>query len=88
MKIKTLALAAALAVAAPAFADTVNLSGFTFPPGSPVNAGAPNYSGLAGQFTGTLNGNSFVTFCTDIAQQFSFNAALFPLDQRQYRVYQ
>lgn len=73
MKIKTLALAAALAVAAPAFADTVNLSGFTFPPGSPVNAGAPNYSGLAGQFTGTLNGNSFVTFCTDIAQQFSFN---------------
>src|SRR6218665_1835874 len=73
MKIKTLALAAALAVAAPAFADTVNLTGFTFPPGSSVTAGAPNYSGQAGQFTGTLNGNSFVTYCTDIEQSFSFN---------------
>lgn len=73
MKIKTLALAAALAVAAPAFADTVNLSGFSFPPASSVTVGSPNYSGQAGQFTGLLNGNSFVTYCTDLLQTFAFN---------------
>ncbi|MCB2019569.1 MAG: PEP-CTERM sorting domain-containing protein [Burkholderiaceae bacterium] len=73
MKIKPLALAAALAVAAPAFADTVNISGFSFPPADSVTVGSPNYSGQAGQFTGLLNGNSFVTYCTDLAQTFSFN---------------
>ena len=74
MKIKTLALAAALAVAAPAFADTVNLSGFTFSPATVVTVSSPNYSGKAGQYTGLLNGNSFVTYCTDLSQTISFNA--------------
>lgn len=73
MRFKTLSLAAALAVAAPAFADTVNLSGFTFAPATSVSVSSPNYSGGAGQFTGLLNGNSFVTYCTDLAQTFSFN---------------
>lgn len=73
MKLKTLALAAALAVAAPAFADTVNLSGFTLPPASSVTVGSPNYSGQAGQFTGMLNGESFLTYCTDLSQTFNFN---------------
>lgn len=73
MKIKTLALAAALAVAAPAFADTVNLSGFTFSPATAVTVSSPSYSGKAGQYTGLLNGNSFVTYCTDLSQTLSFN---------------
>ena len=73
MKIKTLALAAALAVAAPAFADTVNLSGFTFTPATSVTVSSPNYSGQAGQFMGLLNGNSFLTYCTDVLQTFHFN---------------
>jgi hypothetical protein len=73
MKFKTIALAAALAIAAPAFADTVNLSGFSFAPADSVTVGSPNYSGKAGQFTGLLNGNSFVTYCTDLTQTFYFN---------------
>lgn len=73
MRFKLLSVAATLAVAAPAFADTVNLSGFTFTPATSVSVSSPNYSGQAGQFTGLLNGNSFVTYCTDLAQSFSFN---------------
>lgn len=72
MKMKILALAAAVAASAPAVADTVNLSGFTFNPAQPVSVAAPNYSGVAGQFTGLLNGNSFVTYCTDLLQNFQF----------------
>lgn len=73
MSLRPLALAAALAMSAPAFADTVNLSGFTFNPAMPVSVASPSYSGPAGQFTGLLNGNSFVTYCTDLSQTFQFN---------------
>jgi hypothetical protein len=73
MKLKSLALVAALAAAAPAFADTVNLSGYTFGGPSTVSVASPSYSGGAGQFTGLLNGNSFVTYCTDLLQTFNFN---------------
>lgn len=72
MKFKPLALAAALAVSLPAFADTVNLSGFTFNPAMPLTVASPSYSGSAGQFSGLLNGNSFVTYCTDLSQTFQF----------------
>jgi hypothetical protein len=54
-------------------ADTVNLSDFTFAPATSVSVGTPNYSGAAGQMSGLLNGNSFVTYCTDLLQSFSFN---------------
>lgn len=73
MKLKTLAIAASLAASAPAFADSVILDDFTFPPGLPLSVSAPAYSGPAGQFTGLLNGNSFVTYCTDLAQTFQFD---------------
>jgi PEP-CTERM motif len=73
MKLKVLALTATLAAAAPSFADTVNLSGYTFGGPSPVSVASPNYSGGAGQFSGLLNGNSFVTYCTDLLQTFQFN---------------
>ena len=75
MTLKTLVLAATIACAAPAFADTVNLTGFTFNPASPVTVSAPGYSGSAGQFSGTLNGNSFTTYCTDLLQSFNFNVS-------------
>lgn len=71
MKLKALALAAAVS-AAPAFADTVKLDGFTFAPGLNLNVTAPNYNGDAGQFSGWLDGNSFATFCTDLSQTFNF----------------
>lgn len=70
-KLKALALAAAVC-AAPAFANTVKLDGFTFAPGLNLNVTAPNYNGDAGQFSGWLDGNSFVTFCTDLSQTFDF----------------
>jgi hypothetical protein len=66
----------ATALAAPAMADTVNLTGFTY--GSqPILATStsPAVSGTfsAGQFSGTLNSNAFVTFCTELTQTFNFN---------------
>lgn len=73
MKFKVLALAAALAAATPSFADTVTLSDYTFGPASKVTVSSPDYSGRAGQFTGLLNGNSFVTYCTDLLQNLKFD---------------
>lgn len=74
-KFKQLVLATAVAASGGAIADTVNLSGFTFDPASPLTVAVPGYSGPAGQFSGTLNGDSFVTYCTDLAQSFSFNVS-------------
>jgi hypothetical protein len=72
MQLRILALAAAFCAASPAFADTVKLDNFTFAPGLNLNVSSPNYNGAAGQFSGTLNGDSFVTFCTDLSQTFNF----------------
>jgi hypothetical protein len=79
MKLKTLALAATMAVTLPALADTVKLTGFVFNPAKTVstsdslNPANSHGSTLAGEFKGFLNGNSFVTYCTDLAQTFAFN---------------
>ena len=62
--------------------ETVNLTGFTY--SSPKNVNVQidppgffnfpkNYSVSAGQFTGTLNGASFTTYCLDLEENFSFN---------------
>lgn len=67
------AAAVAAAFASPALADTVKLTGFAFTPEKPVAVSTPSYSGNAGEFVGFLNGNSFATFCTDLAQTFYFN---------------
>lgn len=76
IKITRVAAAAALAVGAMgAQASTVVLTDFTFTPAAPLTVGAPSYSGHAGQFTGTLDGASFVTWCTEITQSFAFNTA-------------
>lgn len=76
LRLKQVALAAALAVSGSAFADTVNLSGFTYNPASPLTVAVPGYSGAAGQMSGTLDGNSFVTYCTDLSQTFTFGTDL------------
>ncbi len=78
MQVKTVAksiaaLAVSAAFAAPAFANTVNLSNYTYPPAATLSVGAPGYSGGAGQFTGLLDGNSFLTYCTELTQSFAFN---------------
>jgi hypothetical protein len=74
LKIKPLALAAVAAVAMQAaHADTVIIDDFVFTPATSVTVASPNFSGPAGQFKGLLNGNSFVTYCTDLLQSFAFD---------------
>lgn len=65
--------AAALALAAStARADVVMLDSFTFGPATSLSVGSPNYTGVAGQFSGLRNGNAFETFCVDLLQVFHF----------------
>lgn len=75
MKIRHAFLASTLALATslPATAATVRLTDFTYSPAASVTVGAPNYSGRAGQFVGTLDGQAFETFCMDLLQDFRFN---------------
>jgi len=58
-----------------AHANTVNLTDFTFTPAQPLTVSSPSYSGSSGQFKGTLDGNSFTTYCTELTQTFSFNTS-------------
>jgi hypothetical protein len=66
-------IALGFTAATSAQAATVKLTSFTFPSANSVSVSTPNYSGQAGQFSGLLNGNSFVTYCTDLFQNFTFN---------------
>jgi len=75
-----IAAACLLLGAATARADTLNLTGYTFGGPATVAVSSPNYSGGAGEFTGTygpdanpLNNPSFTTYCTDLLQSFAFN---------------
>jgi hypothetical protein len=77
----SLIAAAALAFSASqASADSVELSGFEFNPASiiSVDSAAPgtvvSYTNIeAGEFAGTLNGASFLTYCTELTQTVAFN---------------
>ena len=71
-------VAACLAlVGSQAHADDINLTGFVRNPASVLNltGGPVNYTDEgSGQFMGTYGSNaSFQTYCTDLAQTFSFN---------------
>lgn len=55
-------------------ADIVRLDDFTYGPASTVTVASPAYTGQAGQFKGTLNGDAFFTFCTDLLQSFYLGA--------------
>lgn len=71
--ILSLAAASCLALGASlAHADSVRIDGFLFPTAVAVSVATPVYNGVAGEFTGLLNGNSFVTFCTEIEQSLVF----------------
>jgi hypothetical protein len=70
------AFGATLAVGAfAAQASTVVLSNWTFGSGNSVNASAPVYSGQAGGFSGTLDGNALQTYCVELTQVFYWNTA-------------
>lgn len=73
MKHQILALAALVTAAAPALADSVLIDDWAFPPGLPLAVATPSYSGPAGEFKGLLNGNSFLTYCTDLSQTFNWD---------------
>jgi hypothetical protein len=81
MKLKTLSLAALLAVAGPSWADSVLLEAFSFKP--PTRVTTVDLSDPAndrtdfrtGQLRGLLNGHDFVTYCTDLAQDIRFGVA-------------
>ncbi|EXI68996.1 MAG: PEP-CTERM motif protein [Candidatus Accumulibacter adjunctus] len=67
------ALGLAASLAAPAGAAQLNLTGYTNGGPSSVSVASPAYSGGAGQFSGTLDGNAFTTFCAELTQSFNFN---------------
>ncbi len=71
--LSTLAATALIAGVSCAHANTVRLDNYSYTPAATLSvSGGPSYTGQAGQFTGTLDGHSFLTFCTDLYQTFSF----------------
>lgn len=73
--LKAIALAAVATAPASAFAGTLVINNWAYTPPVPVTGGAPNHGGSAGQFTGTYDGNPFLTFCVQIGQTLSFGAS-------------
>lgn len=65
---KFAALACTLAFASPAMADTVIINDFSYLTPIVVTTVGPAYTGNAGQVTGLLNGNSFLSYCVEIPQ--------------------
>lgn len=66
-------LAATLALAATtSHADVVKLDSFAYGNAPTLNVSTLGYAVQAGEFSGTRNGNAFLTFCTDLLQTFNF----------------
>ena len=53
-------------------ADIVKLDSFAYGPAASLTVGSPDYTGAAGAFAGTRDGNAFLTFCVDLLQSFHF----------------
>ncbi len=70
----TIASAALVLAASLAHADVVQLDSFAYGPAVTLSVTSPSYTGQAGEFSGTLNGNKFLTFCTDLLQNFYFGS--------------
>jgi PEP-CTERM motif len=70
---KLLALGLFSLSASVAQATTVQLNDFVFSPASSLSVSAPSYSGQAGEFKGSLDGNAFTTFCADLLQSFNWS---------------
>jgi len=80
LSIVSRAVAGLTLAASQAFANSVYLSGFTYGPASivTVQSAAPGtlispFAVHAGQYSGTLDGKSFLTYCAEITQYLSFN---------------
>lgn len=64
-----------------AHAAAVTLTGWTYGSGQSVNVTAPNYSGKAGGFKGSLSGAGgfdtglFETYCVELTEHFSFSSS-------------
>lgn len=56
-------------------ASTVVLSNWAFGSGNQVATSAPVYNGLAGGFSGTLDGQSLLTYCVELTQVFYWNTS-------------
>lgn len=78
---KRLAIAALLAglVSPAAFADVIKFSGFAYSNETSVafniKTASASEASYAGAFQGTLNGKSFLTYCVDLLQSFSWNTS-------------
>lgn len=70
----TLAAAALILVASQAQAAVVKIDGFRYSNPVSLNVSVPTYSGPAGQLSGWLNGNSILTYCTDLLQSTQIGA--------------
>lgn len=88
MKLRGVMTVLALSATLPAFAaDTVNvqLSGFKYGSGKSATItntiGSYSVSTLAGEYAGTLDGQSFSTFCTDVYQYVSLPSSLYQYDR-------
>lgn len=68
ISLSTLAAAALTLLASQAHADVVKIDGFRYANPVSLSVSVPTYSGPAGQLSGWLNGNSFLTYCTDLLQ--------------------
>lgn len=83
MKLRLLAISAALALAAQlpaANAATMQLNSWTWGNGNSVNASTPAYNGASGGFTGTLSGGTgfdgaIDTYCVELTEHFSFGGS-------------
>lgn len=100
MRLKLLAVAAALALAGPAFAKRINITSFspastdvkiTFsssvdPVVGRVSRAAPDgsYTVAAGQLSGYLDGDSFLTFCAEALADVKYGDPNVPLSGPEY----
>mgnify|MGYP003547432538 CR=1 FL=1 len=73
LAVRSTALAALAAGAVSAQASTVEFNEWTFGSGNTVHTSSPVYNGLAGGFSGTLDGESLLTYCVELTQVFYWN---------------
>ncbi len=74
------AMTLALGASSQAAAANIDLTGFTYGPAAiaTVQSSAPGtlfapFAVYAGQYTGTMDGQSFITYCVELTQTISFN---------------
>ena len=74
LALRATAIAALAAGALSAQASVVTLDDWTFGAGHTVHTSTPVYNGLAGGFSGTLDGDALLTYCVELTQVFYWHA--------------